>query len=137
MPPRPVRRRLARATARRRALAARSERLGFRSRRFPRGARRYEPHRDGVESRLDGERYTLSAPTIDLTSVAALLPFAPERSTDWPARAALQGQLHEASLRYASRDDFDIDARLDGPEFCTCGQSSRVDRAARWSSTAT
>jgi uncharacterized protein (TIGR02099 family) len=75
------------------------------------------PIATALNLRLDGERYTLSAPTIDLTSVAALLPFAPERSTDWPARAALQGQLHEVSLRYASRDDFDIDARLDGLSF--------------------
>ncbi|HSX59877.1 MAG TPA: YhdP family protein [Tahibacter sp.] len=67
--------------------------------------------------RREGESYALSAPQVDLASIAALLPFSPERATDWPARAALQGQLRGVSLRYAGRDDFDVSAVLDGLSF--------------------
>ena len=75
------------------------------------------PIATALNLRRDGERYLLSAPTVDLTSFAALLPFAPDSSTDWPARAALQGQLRDVALRFAGKDDFAFGARLDGLSF--------------------
>ncbi|MBL8298644.1 MAG: TIGR02099 family protein [Rhodanobacteraceae bacterium] len=75
------------------------------------------PVATALNLRHDGEHYRLSAPTLDLTSVAALLPFLPEYSSDWPLRAALQGQLREVALRYTGNDDFDYSARLEGLSF--------------------
>ncbi|WP_313918115.1 YhdP family protein [Tahibacter sp.] len=75
------------------------------------------PVASAVNLRRDRETYTLSAPTLDLASVAALLPLAPQRATDWPSRAALQGQLRDVALRFADTTDFDASARLDGLSF--------------------
>lgn len=75
------------------------------------------PVATALSLRRADDSYALAAPTVDLTTIAALLPFAPERTTDWPARAALQGQLHEVALHYAGEDDFQVGARLDGLGF--------------------
>lgn len=62
--------------------------------------------------RHDAAGYHLSAPALELGSLVALLPFSPQRSADWPARAALQGQLRDVALRYATADDYDFSAAL-------------------------
>lgn len=67
--------------------------------------------------RRDGDELRLDAPQIDLTSVAALLPLAPGADGAWPARAALQGQLQSVALRFAGRDDFELEANLQGLSF--------------------
>lgn len=75
------------------------------------------PVASALSLRREGETYTLSSPTLDLASVAALLPLAPKRATDWPSRASLQGQLRDVALRFAGKADFDASARLDGLSF--------------------
>lgn len=61
--------------------------------------------------RRDAAGYQLSAPSLDLSSLVAMTPFAP-RTPDWPVRAALQGQLRDVALRYAGENDYDFSAGL-------------------------
>ncbi|HVH34171.1 MAG TPA: YhdP family protein [Tahibacter sp.] len=67
--------------------------------------------------RRDGDEFRLDAPQVDLTTVAALLPFAPGLDGAWPTRSALQGQLQNVALRYVGRDDFELNAVLQGLSF--------------------
>nr|WP_306673874.1 YhdP family protein [Tahibacter caeni] len=76
------------------------------------------PTASAASLRRDGDEFRLDAPQIDLTSVAALLPLAPGADGNaWSARAAPQGQLQNVALRFAGRDDFELDASLRGLSF--------------------
>ncbi|MCQ4165295.1 YhdP family protein [Tahibacter harae] len=70
-----------------------------------------------LQLRRDDAGYRLQAEQVDLSTVAALLPLLPEQRGSWPARAGLQGQLRNIHLRYAAKEDFDLDAELAGLSF--------------------